>query len=313
MNQILSGKLEERGYAGRIVPIHHLSDLQDGIERHHAGGLIDEELYEEYLSVLRFEPPRSLQDARSLIVVAAPHPPVQFRFRWNGKLARFSVPPTYLKSQQVDRQVEDLLAETLHPAGYRVTPAIVPKKLLAVRSGLAAYGRNNVSYVEGMGSFYRLAAFYSDLPCPEDNWQAPRMMEACEKCAACGRKCPTGAITAERFLLHAERCIVFHNEKPAGVPFPAWIDPSAHNCLVGCMTCQRVCPQNKDLLHWVEEGDEFSQKETALLLQGRTLDELPSATAEKLRRSDLASYLEVLPRNLAVLLDANLPAKGRSE
>ena len=305
MNQELLGKLEERGYAGRIVPIHHLSDLREGIEGPHERGLVDEAVYQEYLAVLRFEPPASLPDARSLIVVAVPQPPVQFTFRWDGKPAPLVVPPTYLKSQHVDKQVEDVLAETLHREGYRVTPALVPKKLLAVRSGLATYGRNNVSYVDGMGSFHRLATFYSDLPCPEDTWREPSMMETCQNCSACRQKCPTGAITAERFLLHAERCIVFHNEKPTGVPFPAWMDPSGHNCLVGCMTCQRVCPQNKGFLHWVEEGAEFSQEETALLLQGLALDQLPAATAEKLERSGLASYLDVLPRNLAALLDQN--------
>jgi len=310
MNQELLTKLEERGYAGRIVPIHHLGDLREGIEGAYQRGLIDEDVYQEYLTALRFEPPASLPDARSLIVVAVPQPSVQFTFTWNGKETLLGVPPTYLKSQQVDRRVEDLLAETLHPAGYRATLAPVPKKLLAVGSGLAAYGRNNVSYVDGMGSFYRLVAFASDLPCPEDPWREPRMMEACQKCTACRRKCPTGAIAAERFLLHAERCIVFHNEKPTTVPFPAWIDPAAHNCLVGCLTCQQVCPQNKDFAGWVEEGAAFSQEETVLLLQGRALDRLPAATAEKLKQSDLASYLEVLPRNLAVLLNAAPPAGG---
>jgi epoxyqueuosine reductase len=304
LNQELLGKLEERGYAGRIVPIHHLSDLREGIEGPHERGLVDEAVYQEYLAALRFELPASLPDVRSLIVVAVPQSAVQFTFRWGEKPAPLFVPPTYLESQHVDKQVEDVLAETLHREGHRLAPALVPKKLLAVRSGLAAYGRNNISYVDGMGSFHRLATFYSDLPCPEDTWREPSMMETCQNCSACRQKCPTGAITAERFLLHAERCITFHNEKPADAPFPAWMDPSGHNCLVGCMTCQRVCPQNKDLRSMEEEA-EFSQEETALLLQGLALDQLPAETAEKLERSGLASYLDVLPRNLAALLDQN--------
>ena len=107
---------------------------------------------------------------------------------------------------------------------------------------------------------------------------------------------------SERFLLHAERCITFHNEKPGDIPFPAWIDPSWHNCLVGCLHCQRVCPQNREFLHWVEERVEFSQEETALLLQGVALDQLPPATAKKLEQSDMVELLDVLPRNLGVLL-----------
>jgi epoxyqueuosine reductase len=230
---------------------------------------------------------------------------------------RFIIPPTYFE-QGTQNGVRELLARVLEPAGYRVAEAVLPKKLLAVRSGLAAYGKNNISYVPGMGSFYGLVVVYSDLPAQEDHWREPQMMESCRNCSACLRHCPVGAIpsaapslrsglrlrtgTSERFLLRAERCITFHNEKPGDVPFPAWIDPSWHNCLIGCLHCQRVCPQNREFLHWVEERVEFSQEETALLLQGVALDQLPPATAKKLEQSDVIELLDVLPRNLGVLL-----------
>ena len=128
------------------------------------------------------------------------------------------------------------------------------------------------------------------------------MLESCQNCSACLRHCPVGAITAERFLLHAERCITFHNEKPVDVPFPAWMDPAWHNCLVGCLHCQRVCPENREVWPWVEEGAEFSQEETALLLEGLPFDQLPAATAEKLERLDLDAFVDILPRNLNALL-----------
>ena len=128
------------------------------------------------------------------------------------------------------------------------------------------------------------------------------MMERCQTCQACLRNCPTGAITGERFLLHAERCITFHNEEPGDVPFPAWMDPSWHNCLVGCLHCQSICPENKDVLAWIEDGAEFTAHETALLLDGVSLDRLPATTAEKLQHWDLVDLVDVLPRNLKVLL-----------
>jgi epoxyqueuosine reductase len=80
------------------------------------------------------------------------------------------------------------------------------------------------------------------------------------------------------------------------------MDPSWHNCLVGCLLCQRVCPENRDVRHWVEEGAEFSRSETAMLLMGIPFDELPAATAEKLERVNLDAYAEVLPRNLNALV-----------
>lgn len=308
----LFSQLEERGYQGRIVSIQHLGDLQEGIEGHHRQGLFDEEFYQEWLSRFVFGPPDSLPEARSMIIVAVPRPQTRVTFTWacpersrrDGEPLRFIIPPTYF-DQKMENHVRELLARVLEPAGYRIAEAVLPKKLLAVCSGLAAYGKNNLSYVPGMGSFHGLVAVYSDLPAQEDNWREPQMMESCQNCSACLRHCPVGAIPSERFLLHAERCITFHNEKPGDVPFPAWIDSSWHNCLIGCLHCQRVCPPNREFLHWVEEGLEFSQEETALFLQGVALDQLPPATAKKLEQSGMVDLLDVFPRNLAVFLNGN--------
>jgi len=313
----LFSQLIEQGYQGRIVSIQHLGDLQEEIEGRYRQGLFDEEFYQEWLTGFAFSPPDSLPEARSMIIVAIPQPQTRVTFTWDGEPVRFIIPPTYFE-QGTENRVRELLVRVLEPAGYRVAEAVLPKKLLAVRSGLAAYGKNNISYVPGMGSFHGLVAVYSDLPAQEDNWREAQMMESCRNCSACLRHCPVGAIpstapfdsaqgklragTSERFLLHAERCITFHNEKPGDVPFPAWIDPSWHNCLMGCLHCQRVCPQNREFLYWVEERVEFSQEETALLLQGVALDQFPPATAKKLEQSNVVELLDVLPRNLGVLL-----------
>ena len=326
MTEELFSQLEERGYKGRIVSIQRLSDLQEEIEGHYRQGLLDEEFYQESLTGFAFSPANSLPGARSLIVVAIPQPQIRVVFTWNGETLPLIIPPTYVGYEETNKQVKDLLAGILGPEGYRATQAALPVKLLAVRSGLGAYGRNNICYVPGMGSFHQLVAFYSDLPCQEDNWQESRMMESCQNCSACLRNCPTGAIplatpstlrrgsgqaslraglrtsTSERFLLRAERCITFHNERAGDFPFPAWLDPSWHNCLIGCLDCQRVCPQNKDFLEWIEEGAEFSQEETALILEEVPSDQLPAATVRKLKQLDLIEYLDGLPRNLGVFL-----------
>ena len=306
-------ELREQGYEGRIVSIEDLAELQEEFEERHRQDLIDEAVYQRYMTGFTFHPPESLPDARSLVVVAVPQPQFQVTFAWHGEATQLIAPPHYLCAEQSRSQVRDLLAQALEPARYRLAEAVLPKKLLAVRSGLATYGKNNISYVPRMGSFYRLAAFYSDLPCQEDNWRQSQMMEACQNCSACMRRCPTGAITSERFLLHAERCITFHNEKDSSVPFPEWLDPSWHNWLVGCLHCQLVCPQNRDVLQWVEKGPEFSQEETALLLRGVELDHLPAGMAKKLEQFDMFEFFEVWARNLRLLLSDTTQARRLPE
>lgn len=150
-----------------------------------------------------------------------------------------------------------------------------------------------------MGSFLQLVAVYSDMPCEEDCWQESKMMKSCEECDICRRACPSGAIPSDRFLLRAERCIVYHNEKKGDVSFPDWVGASWHNCIVGCMHCQRVCPENRKFIEWIGKEEE----ETTLLLEGAPRDRLPAGTLGKLERLSLADYLDSLHRNLSVFFN----------
>lgn len=238
-----------------------------------------------------------------MILVAVPQPQLQFNFCWNGSRVPLVVPPTYLPVRKFEEQVACKLNGILGATGHRIEPAILPKKLLAVRGGLAKYGKNNVTYIPGMGSFNRMTVFYSDVPCGADQWHEPTVMEGCRKCHACVRHCPADAIDPERFMIRAERCISYHNEKPADVPFPSWMDPAWHNCLVGCLHCQTVCPENKRFLSRVEAAAEFSNGETRLLMEGLPFDQLPGDLAKKLEEWEMTEYLDVLPRNLKALLD----------
>lgn len=292
--------LAEHGWQGRIISIHHLSELQEEIQRKHRAGVFNDEFYKERLAWFDFQIPDSLPRAMSLIVVAVPRPQSQAIFTWEGIPRPLMIPPTYRAYEDTRKTVEDLLAKILAARGHLIERTKLPLKLLAVRSGLGSYGRNNICYVPGMGSFLQLVAVYSDLPCNEDNWQESQMMERCQNCLACLLKCPTGAIPSDRFLLRAEKCIVFHNEKAGNIPFPDWMDPSGHNCVVGCLHCQVVCPENRNFLQWIEGKERFSQDETTLLLEGTAPDKLPPSTLKKLKRLDLIEYLDSLPRNLGV-------------
>jgi epoxyqueuosine reductase len=295
-------RLETLGYKGGVVPARRLGDLRAEIESRHQASLFDEEFYQERLTSFEWRSPDTLPDATSIFVVAVPDPQRRITFEWQGQPVPATVPPTYLYWQDVDKRVEDSLSDILASKGCHVALANLPKKLTAVHSGLAAYGRNNVTYVPGLGSFHRLVVLWSDLPCEEDRWQELQMMEACKKCQACRRACPTGAIDPARFLLRAERCLTFLNEKPPEVPFPDWVDPSWHNCLVGCLHCQRVCPENKEVKDWMEGDEVFSEEETALLLEGVAQEHLSPETLARLERLDLIELLDVLPRNLSALL-----------
>jgi epoxyqueuosine reductase len=302
MDAIDFRRLTDENCKFTTVSICHLSELQKEIINRRDQNEFDYEFCKAYMFRFKFAPPEELPDAKSIIVVAMQRSPTRATFIWKGKKQSFILPPTYTAYDEKRLFVERLLAEAVAKEGYKVATTILPLKLLAAQSGLAQYGKNNIAYVPSMGSFMRLTAVYSDMPCEKDQWQTSQIMERCEKCDFCRKACPTGAIPSDRFLLRAERCITYHNEKKGGILFPDWIMPSWHNSIVGCITCQRACPENKNYFQLLGEVAEFDEEETRLLLKGTLPNQLPSSTVAKMRRLSLTDYYDMLPRNLSVLL-----------
>lgn len=298
MRLTLQQQIESTGFRARTISVDHLADIREDI-----GSLresMDGTFSEEELSFFRFELPEELPDAKSIIVLAKPQPSLLVTLRHDGEMWPLTVPPTYADAGRVDAEAREALNAALSPASYRFVKARLPLKTLAARSGLAKYGKNNIAYIPRFGSYHRLTAFFSDLPCSEDQWQDREALPGCDGCQACVRACPTGAIPEDRFLIHAERCLAYLNEKDSSVPFPEWVDPQVHNALVGCMRCQKVCPYDKLVLDFTSARGELSEEETALLLSGQRDGEAAAALGRKLEGMGLDP--SVFPRNLKVLL-----------
>jgi len=197
----------------------------------------------------------------------------------------------------------------LEPAGFRVARARTPLKLLAVRTGLAQYGRNNITYVRGMGSFADLNAFCTDAPLQAEDYRTKGSwrLSCCPPCRNCHHVCPTGCIPYDGKVIDAERCLTYLNEHEEA--FPQWLDAGSHNALVGCMRCQEMCPANRVYLRIPKVVAEFDHEETAWVLRGLPADQLPEGVREKLRRLDMEGYSTVIGRNLQALAAAE---KNRS-
>ncbi len=295
---LICSKLEEMGYRGAVLPVEHVAQLKHEIEGYLNSEEIDAAFYRKRLSHFRFDVSASVPGTRSIILAAAPQPQRRVIFHSNGQNYSVIIPPTYCAD--TDDQIEEMLKQILGSNGYQLYPAALPEKLLAVCSGMAEYGKNNIAYVKGLGSFVSPRAFLSDMPTDNGDWFEPRAMKECDVCKACLKACPTGAIVSDRFLVHAERCLTFFNEESD--TFPEWLDPAWHNSLVGCMKCQLICPVNRPFVNWVEDGEDFDEAETQLLLDGVPLDRIPAETVNKLNRCYMTEYLNLLPRNLRVLM-----------
>jgi len=219
---------------------------------------------------------------------------------WKQKKYQTVIPPIYVYSE-IRAICKKILSRILQKNGYSVDRVILPLKLLAVKSGLGQYGKNNICYVDGMGSFTRLEAFYTDYEFPTNNWHEKKFMESCKTCSLCKNACPTQCIPEDRFLIHADNCLTYFNENIED--FPTWISPRSHNALVGCMRCQIVCPQNKKFHQMNEHIVNFSEEEISIILQKTPKENISQELAKKLADFNLDEYYSLLGRNLSVLMN----------
>ncbi len=299
--------LAGEGLCARVVPVRCLDEVRGRVARALDDAGLPPAVAAAVADEVAFDLPETPWAKRSVVVLALARPLTRATLTWHGSEHTVPVPPHYAGYHSVPRAMARRVDELLRPAGFVAAHCEPPLKTLAACAGLARYGRNNVAYVAGLGSWLQLGACVSDAPPPDDAaWGEPRLLERCERCTACLRACPTAAIGGERFLLHTERCLTYHNESRA--PFPDWLEPSAHHTAVGCLRCQKACPENHAAGLVEATPERFDEAETAAILATER-DEaewagLGPATRDKLGRCGLDYSPAVVARNLRLLLGA---------
>ena len=284
----------------KTVSINHLKDLQTELTTWQRDGLITKKFYDQNYGQFLFHPPEMLQNARSIIIIGVPQKINKVNFIHNGTQYQTIIPPTYIYSE-IRASCKEILSKILGKKGYSVERAILPMKLLAVRSGLGKYGKNNLCYVDGMGSLTRLEAFYTDYEFPTDDWGEKEIMKACKNCTLCQHACPTHCIPRDRVLIHADQCLTYFNENEED--FPSSVPAKSHNALVGCLNCQTICPADRKYLQFNSQTIDFTEEEISLILQKTPREGIPRTLAKKLIDLDMDEYYPLLQRNLTVLMN----------
>jgi epoxyqueuosine reductase len=195
------------------------------------------------------------------------------------------------------------------PFGHRVFADSAPvlEKALSPNARLGWIGKNTLLLNRNAGSWFFLGEIYTDLPLPAD--PAPLVTDACGRCNACLKICPTQAFVGP-YRLDARRCISYLTIEHHG-SIPEALRPLMGNRIFGCDDCQLVCPWNR----YARIGSEpaFAPRHG---LDGRTLRELFAWTETQwlektegmaLRRAGYRRWL----RNLAVAL-GNAPASAET-
>jgi epoxyqueuosine reductase len=292
----------------KTVSTNHLQELQEDIDKlKNEGKLSENATYRNYLKDFKFKNPEELPDAKSLIILAVPMRLVRTRFHLKGKTYDVTFPSNYCGDGLTEEDLKRLVRQVTREPKLRIerTWDHLPLKLLAVRSGLGKYGRNNLCYVGEMGSLLRLFGYFTNCKL-EDNWNKVAMMQACKNCKACMMNCPNHCISEGNLVIDAGSCVTLYNETEG--EFPEWIAPTAHNSLMGCMRCQSVCPANRNALASVRRLEDINEEETRKILDGEPDQELLNSLSRKLCNiypTRSVKYFQILTRNLRVLLNVN--------
>ncbi|MGE5530276.1 MAG: 4Fe-4S double cluster binding domain-containing protein [Patescibacteria group bacterium] len=296
--------VRDKGYLMACADPGVLTSVRAELAERRRAGELAEDFYRANLDQFSYGTDAALPEIRTLIVLAIPRPAHRLVFELeDGQLAAI-IPPTYVFYRRTAEKLRDELAPNL-PAGSSAALLNAPLKAIAARLGLVRYGRNNITYAPGLGSYHQLVGILTDAdlaPLSGTAMNSYPLMPECDNCQACLKACPAGAIRRDRILLDAERCLTLLNEN-AG-PWPAWLPASVHHCLVGCLACQSVCPANRDLFRYEEITPGFSAAETARILAGPAGEDDPAwrGIRAKLAGIGLFGYEDTLARNLGALI-----------
>ncbi len=263
-------------------------------------------VFRSYLKDSDFQLPPDFDTARSVVLVASPKKIAQVVFHYRGIKRRVTIPAQYYANGIGWKACMDLVKDTLLPGAssrIQIGNDYLYLKYLAVLTGLGEYGRNNICYVKGMGSFSALYAYFTDANLEESPLGTLKLMEACRHCTLCFETCPNGCISEDNAMIDVDRCITLYNEAE-GV-FPEWIKPEAHNALIGCILCQKLCPENAKVMKEARVLEEITEEETEAILAETAEGELMERVSQKLSRFTAANAesRKIFSRNLRVLLE----------
>jgi epoxyqueuosine reductase len=310
-----------RGYGLAIAGTGIIDAVRKKLEERRSAGMIDADFFKESLGGFRYLDGAAAAGPKRVVMVAVPCPIHVLPLKVGRRKIDALIPPTYVRYNATFADVLNDMKKNALGKDAEAETLKVPLKSLAVHMGLVAYGRNNITYNPGLGSGHQLCAYVvgtGEGPVEEREKAEGHesVLERCADCRACIKACPTGAIREDRFLISAERCFTRLSESRN--PIPAWAKPPKSICLIGCMACQQVCPENKGRLRIEPSGLELSAEETeAFLEMGRRLGTgesgvgddksagqnkaLESARA-KLESLGMSEDLEVMGRNLDYFL-----------
>ncbi len=299
-------EIENKGLKAKLINISSIKKIDSELAKVQTNNPFVKKYLSSYFDEFNYDVNSVMKTAKSILIIAVPDPITRINFNINNKKKSILMPPMYLynssvkneKSQNKIIKINKVLEKILSKYFFEANKINLPAKLLAVKSGLGVYGKNNICYINGIGSFMWLGIYLTDIPCEDNTWVDYNNMKMCDDCDLCINNCPTNALDTDRFVVKANKCITYHNESEN--IFPKWIEKN--NSIIGCLRCQIVCPMNKSNVKNIKNIASFDEKESKQILNEIPLKDLNQTMIKKLESINFIEYYNLLARNLKLLI-----------
>jgi epoxyqueuosine reductase len=307
---------EKRGWRAAVLDSEILPAVRGRFDRLAVDGSLDAGFVRGSLNIFSdLEPGPASSGRQALILLAIPRPAHQVGFASRRAIPDLLLPPTYAHYRGTMKAAAAAFRADLGLSPQQIKILNAPLKTLAAAAGLVRFGRNNIGYAAEWGSYFQLAGLMvkgteAKVQIPADPGDS--MLERCARCRICGAACPTGAIGADRWLLRAERCFTLWSESLE--PLPAVVPATSPLCVMGCLKCQEVCPENRGRLKIESSGIVFSEEETEAMLgdPDESRVEAWSAIRAKFNELGVSEDARLFARNLRFLAGRGFRVGGES-
>ena len=210
--------------------------------------------YMENHSAIRRDPRLLLESAKSIISLAFPFKPPQFREKDKEMIACYAYGLDYhdVIRKRLNRAVEEMRESFGGEYRICVDSAPIMERYWAVKAGIGKIGANGAVIVPGHGNMVFLAEIVTtlDIDCSGNPLKLDNDYRHCLHCGECIGECPASALLTDG-TVESSRCLSYLTIEHRG----EWTEPEAietmntdagKNLIFGCDLCLRNCPLNYD-------------------------------------------------------------------
>jgi epoxyqueuosine reductase len=306
MNKTWRNWAEKNGYRFSFGSSRFVETARNILEDLRSKNMINEIFNKEWLGGFEYLKGLDTTSLKNLVMVAIPKAAYVLEFEYKGKSGSAIIPPTYVNYRYTFNKILAEANSAFGTKGHRFELVDAPLKTLAVLTGLAKYGRNNVVYIPEMGSYLQLVGLVTDMIMEPESTKnflhiQDNLMSDCQECSACLKACSTGAIAEDRILLHAEKCYTRFSENAGELPQD--ILPPSPECIIGCLKCQNICPMNRGKLNRKNTPFSLTEEETSFIVNHfDTEAPLWTTIHQKFTTLQLTEGSEIFARNFQRLV-----------